>query len=147
MVRGAEYFFNGIFKKMKTYFVVTGIVRHKGKILVLQKSDNDYNYPGKWSLCSGYVKEFESAEDTLLREIKEETGLKAKLQGKGKLIHVKDKNKNKSWVIVVFPCSVKSGKVNLCHENKNFKWIKPKELKSLDTVPGLKKDIAKTGLI
>ena len=56
---------------MKTYFAVTGIVKHMDKVLILKKSPNDWNYPGKWSFCSGYVKEFEAAEDTALREIKD----------------------------------------------------------------------------
>ena len=55
---------------MKTYFVVTGVVKLKDKVLILKKSPDDYNYPNKWSFCSGFVKEFESAEDTVLREIK-----------------------------------------------------------------------------
>ena len=64
---------------MKTYFAITGIVENKNKVLILKKSAKDYNYPKRWSFCSGYVKEFESAEDTVLREIKEETGLKARI--------------------------------------------------------------------
>ena len=55
---------------MKTYFAVTGVVKFKNKVLILKKSPKDWNYPSKWSFCSGYVKEFESAEDTVLREIK-----------------------------------------------------------------------------
>ncbi|MBI3026723.1 hypothetical protein HYY70_01285 [Candidatus Woesearchaeota archaeon] len=47
---------------MKTYFVVTAVVKVKDKVLILKKSAKDYNYPNKWSFCSGYVKEFESAE-------------------------------------------------------------------------------------
>ena len=64
---------------MKTYFVVTGIIKFNDKILILKKSEDDYNYPNKWSFGSGYVKEFESGEDTVLREIKEETELYAKI--------------------------------------------------------------------
>ena len=132
---------------MKAYFVVTGVVKYKGKILVLQKSDDDYNYPSKWSLVSGYVKEFESAQDTVIREIKEETGLLAKIVGKGELIQVEDKKKKKTWVIMAFLCKVSSDKVKLCNENKAFKWIYPKEIYSLDAVPGLSKDIGILGLI
>jgi len=71
---------------MKTYFTVAGIVKNNGKVLILKKSPNDYNYPNKWSFCSGYVKEFESAEESVLREIREETGLKARISKKGKLL-------------------------------------------------------------
>ena len=84
---------------MKTYFAVSGVVKNKGKILILKKSPKDRNYPNKWSFCSGYVKEFESAEETVLREIKEETGLGAKIVRKGRLFQTDDKADGKSWII------------------------------------------------
>ena len=69
---------------MKTYFVVTGILKHKNQFLILKKAPNDRNYPNRWSFCSGFVKEFESGEDSCLREIKEETGLDAEIVKTGK---------------------------------------------------------------
>ena len=132
---------------MKTYFVVTGVVKLKDKVLILKKSKDDYNYPNKWSFCSGFVKEFESAEDTVLREIKEETGLNAKIIKKGKLLEVKDNKKGKIWVIAVFLCSVNSKKVKICHENQEFRWIAYKDIKKYDCVPGLQKDLKVLGLM
>ncbi len=132
---------------MKTYFVVTGIVKHKGKVLILKKSSKDYNYPNRWSFCSGYVKEFEAAEDSVLREIKEETGLNAKIIKKGKLFQKNDKKNKKRWVIMPFLCEVKSRKVKLDHENIDFVWINYKEINNYSTVPGLEKDLKVLGLI
>ena len=131
---------------MKTYFVVTGIVKNNGKVLILKKSPRDWNYPNKWSFCSGYVKEFESAEDTVVREIREETGLRAKILKKGKLFQKDDKNKGKSWVIMPFLCQVKSQKVKLDSENVESRWVNHKELKKYPTVPGLEKDLKVLGL-
>ena len=132
---------------MKTYFAVTGIVKNNGKVLILKKSAKDWNYPNRWSFCSGYVKEFESAEDTVLREIKEETGLDAKILKKGKLFQEYDKNNGKSWVIMPFLCKVKSRNVRLDHENVEFKWVNHKDIKKYPTVPGLEKDLKVLGLI
>ena len=132
---------------MKTYFVVTGVVRHKAKVLMLKKSPKDYNYPNKWSFCSGYVKEFESAENSVLREIKEETGLDAKIVKRGKLFQKNDKSKERSWVIMPFLCEVKSKNVKLDHENVEFRWINYKDIKDYQTVPGLEKDLKVLGLI
>ena len=131
---------------MKTYFVVAGVVKNKNKILMLKKSKDDYNYPNKWSFCSGFVKEFESAEDTVLREIKEETGLIAKIVKKGKLFEKYDKNNGKNWVIMPFLCEVASSKVKLDHENTRFKWIDYKDISKYPTVPGLEKDLKILGL-
>ena len=132
---------------MKTYFVVTGVVRNKDKVLIIKKSPKDHNYPNKWSFCSGYVKEFESAEDTVLREIKEETGLRAKITKKGRLFQKDDKSNGKSWVIKPFLCSVKSRNVKLDHENVDFRWIHYKDIKKHQTVPALQKDLKVLNLI
>lgn len=132
---------------MKTYFTVAGIVKNKDKILILKKSKGDYNYPNKWSFCSGYVKEFESAEDTVLREIKEETGLKIKIKGVGKLIEIPDKNKGKKWIVMIYLCEAKSRNVKLDHENAEFRWISPKDMEKYPSVPGLEKDLKVLGLI
>ncbi|MBR9705581.1 NUDIX hydrolase [Candidatus Pacearchaeota archaeon] len=132
---------------MKTYFAVTGILINDGNILILRKAMDDRNYPGKWSFCSGFVKEFESAEDNVLREIKEETGLKGKILKKGKIVETVDKKIGKIWVIIPFLCEVDSREVKLCHENMDFKWIKPEEFKNYDSVPGLEKDLKSFDLI
>ena len=132
---------------MKTYFTVTGIVKNRNKILILKKSAHYYNYPNRWSFCSGYVKEFESAEDTVLREIKEETGLNAKIAKRGRLLQVHDKNNGKNWVMMVFLCEVKSSNVKLDHENAKFRWINYNDIKKYNTVPGLQKDLKVLGLI
>jgi len=131
---------------MKTYFVVAGIVRNNSKTLILKKSPDDYNYPNKWSFCSGFVKEFESAEDTVLREIKEETGLAAWIIKKGKIFQKNDKSKGKTWVIMPFLCEAKSRNVKLDHENVEFKWINHQDIIKYPSVPGLRKDLKVLGL-
>ena len=131
---------------MKTYFIVTAVVKNKGKILILKKSPKDWTYPNKWSFCSGYAKEFQSAEDNVLREIKEETGLNAKIIKNGRLLEIYDKNKNKRWIVAPFLCEVKSRNVRLDHENADYRWISQKDIKKYPTVPGLEKDLKVLGL-
>ena len=132
---------------MKTYFSVAGIVRHKNKILILKKFPKDYNYPNKWSFCSGYVKEFESGEDTVIREIKEETGLDAKIVKTGKLFQINDIKNGKSWVVMPYLCEAKSQNIKLDHENADFMWISHKDINKYKTVPGLQKDLKVLGLL
>jgi len=132
---------------MKTYFVVTGILKHKNQFLILKKAPNDRNYPNRWSFCSGFVKEFESGEDSCLREIKEETGLDAEIVKTGKIIEVIDEKNSKKWVIAIYLCKAKSTEVRLCHENVDFKWVSLDELDNYSFVPGLTKNLKSLGLM
>ena len=132
---------------MKTYLVVTGVVKHKGRFLILHRGKNDYNYPGKWSFCSGFVKEFEAAEQCILREINEETGLKARIIKTGKIIEVKDKKRNIRWVIAVYLWEAKNTNVKVCKENQGYRWVKSSEFKKYPFVPGLTKNLKTLGLI
>jgi len=131
---------------MKTHFVVTGIVKHKDKFLILKKSPNDRNYPNCWSFCSGFVKEFEPGEDSCVREIKEETGLDAKITKTGKIVEVIDQEKNKRWVIAVYLCETDKTDVKLCHENVDSNWVTKEEFQNYPFVPGLTKDLKSLGL-
>ena len=133
--------------KMKTHFVVTGIVLHNNKVLILKKSSDDYNYPNKWGFCSGFIKEFEAGEDAVLREIKEETGLDANLVKTAEIFEVKDEEKQKTWVVKCFLCSVQHDDVKLCHENQEYKWILPEDMDKYETVPAAKKDLKVLSLI
>lgn len=54
-----------------------GVVFFEGKILILYKNLNN-RYKG-WVLPKGTVEEGETFEETALREVKEETGVEAKL--------------------------------------------------------------------
>jgi 8-oxo-dGTP diphosphatase len=131
----------------KTYFAVTGIIIYEGKFLILKKSPDDYNYPNHWSFCSGFVKEFEAGEDTLLREVKEETGLEAEIVKEGEIVHVRDKTNGKNWIILPFLCSVKSNQVTLDHENSEFRWITKGQIPEFKFVPGLIEDLKSVGLL
>ena len=132
---------------MKTYFVVTGIVQNPdGKILLLRKSMDDSIYPGKWSFCSGYVKEFEAGEDSVLREIQEETGLTGAIIKRGKIVEIIDEVIGRHWIVACFLCTVDSDDIKLCHENSEFRWVTPKEIHSFDMVPGLEKDLKALGV-
>jgi mutator protein MutT len=133
---------------MKTYVVVVAVVRNpSGKILLLRKSANDKVYPNKWSFCAGHIKEFEAAEDTVLREIIEETGLHATIDSPVKIEESIDASIGRRWIVACFLCSVKSNAVTLCHENSEYRWVELSEIKDFDMVPGAEKDLKVLGLL
>src|SRR3989338_6931661 len=119
---------------LKTNFIVTGVVSCKNKILLLKRSPTAKTYPNKWSFCSGYPKEFESAEEAVLREIFEETGLRCRIKKTGEPVIVFDKKINRRWIIAVYLCETKSEKVKISDENVDFAWVKIEEIKNYDLV-------------
>ena len=130
---------------MKSYFVVTGIVTYKDKMLILKKSQSDRNFPNHWSFCSGFVKEFEAAEDAVLREIKEETRLEGKIEKKGRIIETQ--GNDKIWIVMPFLYKAESDEVILDHENTEYAWITKEEIKNYQFVPGVIKDLKSVGFL
>lgn len=55
--------------------VAAFIINDKKQVLLQKRSANKRFNPNKWALCAGHVDAYESLEDAILREIKEEVGL------------------------------------------------------------------------
>ncbi len=59
--------------------VVDAIVIHNGKILLIKRVSGIVE-GGKWALPGGFINRNENAEETTLRELKEETGYEGKIK-------------------------------------------------------------------
>ncbi|MEW6295084.1 MAG: NUDIX domain-containing protein [Candidatus Diapherotrites archaeon] len=130
---------------MATYIAAIGIVKFKDKILLLKRNKDRRFSPNKWQPVSGSIKEKETAEKAVLREVKEETGMKGKIVKAGKIFEVTDKWGR--WVVAPFLVSVNSNKAKIDREHVKYEWIKPKEINRFDCVKGVKKDLKSVGLL
>ncbi|MDI6806895.1 MAG: NUDIX hydrolase [Candidatus Aenigmarchaeota archaeon] len=131
---------------MQTRVFTAGIIRYEDKILILKRRDIAEPSPGKWDSIGGSIKEEETAEECILREGKEETGLDIKIIKKGKVFEFKNEHGN--WVVIPFLCEANSTKVKVNpREHMEYKWIHPSEIDNYDCVPDLKKDLKILGLI
>jgi 8-oxo-dGTP diphosphatase len=131
---------------VKTYAVVIGIVKHKTKILLLKRTLTRTISPGKWQTVSGFIGEREAAEDAVLREVKEETGLTGKIVLKAKTFEITDKFGR--WIEIPFLVTVKNDKTKIDpNEHSDFIWIKPKEINKFACVKGTKEDLVSVGLL
>src|ERR687895_1524022 len=93
--------------KMTTYVAVIGIVKlDDDRILLLKRNARRRTSPNKWQTPSGFMKEGESAEEAVLREVKEETALDGTIKKSGSAFEVVDEWAR--WIILPFLVLVKS---------------------------------------
>ena len=98
----------------------------KGKILLIRR--NHYPFIGYWVLPGGHVDYGERVEHAMLREIKEETGISAKIR---KMIGVySDPKRDPRYhtVSVAYLCKRVKGKIRINHEASEFKFFPPNSL-------------------
>jgi 8-oxo-dGTP diphosphatase len=113
-------------KKIIQTVVLAGIVVREGKILIVQRHANEVVLPNIWELPSGKREPLEKSSHSLLREIREETGLEVEII---KPLSVFDYQIKKSHEIrdttqINFLVRPKdNSQVRLSHEHQAFAWI------------------------
>jgi len=123
--------------------VVTCLLEHDGKILLLKRSNLVGTYRGLWGGVAGYIEELENPYDTAVKEIHEEAGIcldALKLIWKGDPIEFSDTyvGRRYDWIVYPFLFHIRSKElVRLDWEHDEYRWISQSELKKFDTVPGL----------
>ncbi len=107
------------------------IFNSEGRILLLQRSFRSRNYPGKWEFPGGKVDPGERFDDAMVREVLEETGLRATIKRfigatEARLPHV-----NAIQLVMEVDAS---GDVVISHEHEGFKWVPLSDILVLDMV-------------
>jgi len=111
--------------------VLGGVVFNKqGKVLIIQRGDNDDIYPGMWELPSGKREFFESSYNSLIREIKEETGLDVKIIQPCSVFEYKIEKPNeiRDSTQINFIVTSEITEVKLSEEHQNYAWISKDEV-------------------
>jgi len=99
------------------------IQRSDGSILLIRRSPGSKLDPGRWELPGGKMDPGERLVDALVREVREETGLKV---GGPRPIHVSHFTKEPFWVTcVTFVCASFEGDVQLSREHDAYAWVLP----------------------
>ena len=140
---------------MTTYVAVIGVVKLNSNgdernddddyILLLKRNAQRRTSPNKWQTPSGFINEGESAEEAILREVKEETALDGTIKKSGSVFEVIDQWAR--WIIIPFLILVKSDKVVIDNkEHSEFKWIKVDEISNFECVKGIDEDLKAVGL-
>jgi len=114
--------------------VATSIIMKDGKALMLQRSEKVNLFQCLWGGVSGTIEEGETEEQTAIREIEEETGLKVSpplFKSKPILI----RNGDVIWKVHPLLFEINAGEPVLNWENRNFSWMTESDIRKLNMVP------------
>jgi len=118
------------------------IKKNKIEFLLLKRSENEI-YPGLWQMVSGSIHNSETAYQTALREIMEETKLRpTKMWIVPNINSFYSPEKNYISVLPVFAAQVKfNSKVILSDEHTKFVWVTKEKAKKMLAWVGQKKSV------
>ncbi|MFF1356939.1 NUDIX hydrolase [Streptomyces sp. NPDC058297] len=119
---------------------VTAVVRNaQGSILLIHKTDN-----GLWALPGGGHDVGESIEQTVVREVDEETGISVVVEDIVGLYtdpqHViaYDDGEVRQQFSICFHARPVGGSLRTSSESKEVRWVSPADLDSLDIHPSMR---------
>ncbi len=127
--------------KREQIIVAMGIIEHRGKVLVgLRNSLHDPAVHGLWQTPAGSVEFGEAPEQAVVREIKEETGLRVKVVAMApKIMNVLWKKQKRHVLLPTYHCKIIGGKLlKKPPEDFEFQWITKKDYSKLKFTPGTK---------
>ncbi len=95
------------------------IIKKDNKILLMNRSGTSNNRIGLWDLPGGTVEKGDTLEDTVVKEVKEETGFLVKVQGCVSIYQ--DMVEDQHWISYTFLGKIIEGELDLKRENYKFK--------------------------
>jgi len=137
-------------KKIVQKIVLGGVIfDFEGRVLILQRGNNEKIYPGMWELPSGKKEDLENSQNSLKREIIEETGLKVEPVMPFFVFDylIEKEEEIRDSVQINYIVKVKNSDVCLSSEHQNFAWIKSSDLENYNLTDLTKQTITKGFLI
>ena len=127
----------------RRFFVaVKALLFDQDKLLLVKRSDKARGEHHYWELPGGRMEFGETPEETLLRELAEETGLSAKI-----LCPLQTWNffreETTQIVGVTFLCKATTNAVRLSDEHEAYAWIHLDEISQYNIIPTVLNDLKK----
>jgi len=116
---------------IKFFMATKAFVIHNDKVLILRESSKyaDGVNGGKYDVAGGRVKSGQRFDESLRREIQEETGLGVIVQEPFFVNEWRPIVRDEQWQVVgvFFKCMADSDKVILSEDHDEYVWIDPSE--------------------
>ncbi len=111
----------------KTYVVAVAIVEFRGRFLIAKRAATKKFAPGQWEFISGFIDTKESAEEIILRELKEEVSLDGEVINTTNPFCTEDEEGR--WVILPFKVAASNDDADAKSEDHSeLKWVVREEL-------------------
>lgn len=124
---------------MKTYVICLAVVKSGETYLIGKRAKTKKFAPNKWEFISGFIEKDESIEETILRELEEETKLNGKLVKSANPYVIIDEEAR--WITISFLIEVSNNNFTISKkDHSELKWLTKEEL---NNYPDLKSDIMK----
>jgi 8-oxo-dGTP diphosphatase len=112
---------------MQTFAIASALVVHDGKILIAKRAATKASAPGQWEIISGFLDTKEPIEELILRELREETGMRGEITNRGEPYAHTDEEAR--WIIIPFLIKTKDHDTTLNPgDHSELKWILPEEM-------------------
>jgi 8-oxo-dGTP diphosphatase len=125
----------------KIFAATKAFIVHEGKVLLLREAGKyeDGTNVGRYDVPGGRVEPGQRFDESLLREINEETGLTVEV---GRPFFVNEWRpvvRGEQWQIIgtFFECIAKDEKVVLSKDHDEYVWIDPKDFKQYNIIENL----------
>ena len=116
---------------------VAVIFNREGKILLTKRHQPESEFHDRWQLPGGGVEYGENPIDTIVREIKEETGLSIDLISEFPSIYSAHRP-DSHGIILSFPARYTKGEIDISRDDEtgDFGWFFENEIEFNNTLPG-----------
>lgn len=129
------------YMEIKLFAATKAFVTYRGKVLILRESTQykDGSNVGKFDVVGGRITPGQRFDESLLREVREETGLTVKIEKPFYVGEWRPVVRGEQWQIVAtfFECSTESDKVTLSEDHAEFQWIDPKDFSQYPLIENL----------
>lgn len=112
---------------MKPFYVAYAAIipNEEGKILLIRRSERSKTNPLLWEPPGGKPDPGERLDESLRREVREETGLEVELCRPAGTAMMELADRKIAYLIML--CRIQEGAVRLSDEHSDFMWIDPME--------------------